>query len=129
MDLDYTGSYWLDDDENGDYVSNPERLVTIGKDCVANVWRFDRDTTDKSLPFDHVSTVNISYSESNIGAPRCISWNIDGTSIVVGTTGNSLLQLLGDGLVSNKAIFMPNGDGVETPRKVRACNPTYTCSH
>ena len=50
VDLDYTGSYWLDDDENGDYVSNPERLVTIGKDCVANVWRFDRDTTDKSLP-------------------------------------------------------------------------------
>lgn len=107
VDIDYTGSYWyLDDDP--DYVSNPERLVTCGKDCIANVWRFDRDSQDKPLPFEHISTVNIGYAESNIGTPRCVSWNLDGTSIVAGTTGNALLQLMGDGLVSNHAINAPS---------------------
>ena len=49
-------------------------------------------------PFEHMSTVNIGYSEASLGAPRCVSWDLDGATIVVGTTGNALLLLYGEGM-------------------------------
>ena len=97
LDIDYTGAYWYADDED-DCV---ERITTCSKDGIANVWKMDRTETDRGLPFEHSSTINIGYSESNVGSPRCISWDMDGSTILVGTTGNALIHLFGEGLKGN----------------------------
>ena len=99
LDLDYTGAYWYSDDRDE---NTNERLITCSQDGITNVWRMDRTTGSESsgVPFDHLSTINIGYSESHVGAPRCVSWDLDGTTAVVGTTANALLRLHGEGLSS-----------------------------
>jgi len=97
LDIDYTGMYYPSEDDEDESEVRSERLITCGKDGIANVWRMDRSGSERTLPFEHVSTVG--FSEPSIGAPRCVSWDLDGCNVIVGTTGNALLQLSGDGLL------------------------------
>jgi len=94
VDIDYTGAYWYSDDSEE---NTNERLVTCSKDGIVNVWRMDREV-GTGVPFEHMSAVNVGYADANLGAPRCISWDLDGATTVVGTTGNALMLLYGEGM-------------------------------
>ena len=107
LDIDYTGVYYSSHSaEEGGAAEGElaERLVTCGKDGIANVWKLDRSGSDRTLPFEHLSTINVGYSEANVGAPRCISWDLDGCTVIVGTTGNALLHLAGEGLLGTSQL-------------------------
>lgn len=122
VDIDYTGAYYatretesVDGPEGEERVSaiDPqlgERIVTCSKDGIANVWRIERHIEhhggsgpssglDRTLPIEHIATINVGYSEANVGTPRCIAWDLDGRNVIVGTTGNALLYLSGEGLL------------------------------
>ena len=122
VDIDYTGAYYAtreNGSENGPdgekWVAaiDPqlgERIVTCSKDGIANFWRIERLTEhhggsgpssglDRTLPIEHIATINVGYSEANVGTPRCIAWDLDGRNVIVGTTGNALLYLSGEGLL------------------------------
>lgn len=101
LDIDYTGVYsgTGEDDTQRNEPELCERIVTCSKDGIANVWKIDRSGSDRALPFEHISTINVGYSDANVESPRCVTWDLDGCTIIVGTTGNALLHLTGEGLL------------------------------
>ena len=105
LDIDYAGNWSNDEYESmasKDHDDNKqwyERLISCGKDGIINIWRITRSSDANALPFDHVSAVSLGNSDSSVGSPRSISWDMDGNTAIVGTTGNAILQLYGDGLI------------------------------
>ena len=105
LDIDYAGNWSNDEyDSTGSksYDGDKqwyERLISCGKDGIINIWRISRSTDTNALPFEHVSAVSLGNSDSSVGSPRSISWDMDGNTAIVGTTGNAILQLYGDGLI------------------------------
>ena len=94
VDIDYTGAFWFSQDVEE---NTNERLITCGKDGITNVWKMDRDAM-AGVPIEHLSTANIGFAEAGLGAPRCVSWDLEGQTAVVGTIGNAIVVLHGDGM-------------------------------
>lgn len=117
-DLDYTGrwnpfEYEDDDDDDNNLIKKvsprtnklwSERIISCSKDGIINVWKVDRCNNLQSLPFEHISGVNISTTDITTSNPRSIHWDLSGTVAVVGTTANSIVLLTGDGLVTNSSL-------------------------
>ena len=116
-DLDYTGRWnpfeYEDDEDDSNLIKKvsprtnrlwSERIVSCSKDGTINVWKVDRSNNLQSLPFEHISGVNISTTDITTSNPRSIHWDLSGTVAIVGTTANSILLLTGDGLVTNTSL-------------------------
>ena len=100
IDISYTGPLYYDDESShgkDDSVNWVERLVTVSQDGVLNMWKINKeDSLSEKAPFEHISSVNINLSDSPFGTPRCISFSSDCTSVIVGTTGNSIALVSSD---------------------------------
>ena len=105
IDLDYTGPEPYDPQSVWS-----ERLISCSKDGIINVWRLEKKVPEqkKALPFEHLASADISAPGVFIGYPRSLRFDAYAEAVVVGTTGNAVCLLLGDGL--NKASDNPTAD-------------------
>ena len=77
------------------------RVITCSKDGLLNVWTFDSsDPAGDASPMEHLTSANVASHSVCMGQPRSVSWSIDGSRAVVGTTANCLCLARGKGLHS-----------------------------
>jgi WD40 repeat protein len=110
LDIDCTGG--LEESQEGRHRSHGEKLLTCGKDGMLSVWAVNRSNDQRSLPLDHLSSVNVNSSlpAELVGEPRVVCWAPNVTNAIVGTTGNFILSAL---LVPGTAT-LPSHDGTST---------------
>jgi WD40 repeat protein len=119
LDLDYIGdgiasSPRGDDEDMYENSKSAEKLISCGKDGMISVWSVNRSQDQRSVPFEHISSVNIcsQLPAELLGEPRVVCWaptESNSIAAVVGTTGNFILSAVVSDSTTGIGINTSNG--------------------
>jgi WD40 repeat protein len=97
VDLDYSGPASYEEggaDSDDDWV---ERVVSCCQVGTVSTWQINKTGDTKMTPFNQEACLSLSSIEG-IGQPRCVSFNLGCSAVVIGTSANSICMLSGLGV-------------------------------
>jgi hypothetical protein len=76
---------------NNNQIQHNYTVSTCGGDGILNLWSLNlAHISDDISPMQHLTSMQVSNKAIMCGEPKSIKWNQNGTSIIIGTTGNNI---------------------------------------